>query len=98
MGCGCLIALVAALSPRLALLLVWWLTPFVSRAFDSFIVPLLGFFLLPLTTLLYSLAWSPVGGVQGFGWVLVVIGLLFDLGAYGAGGMGRQRSRRARYA
>jgi hypothetical protein len=99
MGCGCLLALVAALSPRLALLLVWWLTPLVSRAFDSFIVPLLGFLFLPLTTLFYSLAWSPVGGVNGIGWVLVVVGLLFDLGSYGAGGYGnRRRGRRARYA
>jgi hypothetical protein len=98
MGCGCLLGLIAALSPRLALVLVWVFTPLVTRAFDSWVVPLLGFFFLPLTTLFYSLAWSPVGGVRGFGWLLVILGLLWDLGSYATGGWGRRRQRSARYA
>jgi hypothetical protein len=34
-----------------------------SRAFDSWIVPLLGFFLLPWTTLAYAVMWSSSNGV-----------------------------------
>ena len=35
MGCGCLFALLAVLSPRLAFLLLWIFTPLVTRAFDE---------------------------------------------------------------
>ena len=88
---GCLLALLAALSPRLALALVWLLTNLVDRAFTGFLLPLLGLIFLPLTTLLYVLAYRPVVGVTGWGWVVVFLGLLFDLGSYGGGAFGRRR-------
>jgi hypothetical protein len=91
---GCLLALIAAFSPRLALFLIWIFTNLVSRAFDTFIVPLLGFLLLPFTTLMYVLVYQPVTGVTGFGWLLVIVGFLIDLGAYG--GVYGRRSRSAR--
>jgi hypothetical protein len=90
-GCGCLLALLSAISPRLALILVWLLTNLVDRAFTGFLVPLLGLIFLPLTTLLYVLAYRPAVGVTGWGWVLVLVGLLFDLGSYGGGAYGRRR-------
>ena len=51
---GCLVALLALLSPRLALAAIWLFSDLLSRAFDSWILPLLGFFLLPWTTLGYA--------------------------------------------
>ena len=39
---GCLFLLIAALSPRLALILTWIFTPWVDRATGAFIWPLLG--------------------------------------------------------
>jgi hypothetical protein len=88
---GCLLALLAAISPRLALALVWIFTNLVDRAFTGFLVPLLGLIFLPFTTLLYVLAYQPVVGVSGWGWFLVFVGLLFDLGSYGGGAFGRRR-------
>ncbi|HET6747711.1 MAG TPA: hypothetical protein VFL71_00495 [Actinomycetes bacterium] len=88
---GCLFALLAAISPRLALVLVWIFTNLVDRAFTGFLLPLLGLIFLPFTTLLYVLAYRPVVGVSGWGWVLVIVGLLFDLGSYGGGAFGRRR-------
>jgi CDP-diglyceride synthetase len=88
---GCLLALLAAISPRLALVLVWIFTNLVDRAFTGFLLPLLGLIFLPFTTLLYVLAYQPVVGVTGWGWVLVFLGLLFDLGSYGQGAFGRRR-------
>jgi hypothetical protein len=87
---GCLLALVAAISPRLALLLVWIFTNLVDRAFEGFLVPLLGLILLPFTTLIYVLAYQPRVGVTGWGWFFVFLGLLFDLGSYGGGALGRR--------
>jgi hypothetical protein len=89
MGCACLFALLAAGAPRLALILMWLFTPWVGRTFDSFIVPLLGFIFLPLTTVIYVLV-SP-GGLSGFDWLLLIVGVLIDLGSYGGGAYGRQR-------
>jgi hypothetical protein len=89
MGCACLFALLAAGAPRLALVLMWLFTPWVGRAFDSFIVPLLGFIFLPLTTVIYVLV-SP-GGLSGFDWLLLIVGVLIDLGSYGGGAYGRRR-------
>ena len=59
---GCLFVVLAALSPRLALALVWLFTNLVDRAFNGALVPVLGFVFLPLTTLFYVLAYNPVGG------------------------------------
>ena len=57
-------------------------TTLVTRAFDSFIVPLLGIIFLPFTTLMYVMVWNPVGGVTGWGWLWVILGVLLDLGSY----------------
>jgi hypothetical protein len=89
---GCLFALLAGFAPRIALLLVWIFTTLVDRAFSGFIVPLLGLIFLPYATLFYVLAWSPVGGVTGWGWFFVIVGVVFDIGHWSADAYtGRQR-------
>ncbi len=46
---------------------------------------LLGFLLLPWTTLMFIIAWSPVVGVNGFwDWLLVGIGVALDIATYAA--------------
>ncbi|HSJ57913.1 MAG TPA: hypothetical protein VLC95_12070 [Anaerolineae bacterium] len=88
MGCACLLALLAAGAPRLALVLMWLFTDLIGRAFDSFIVPLLGFIFLPLTTVIYVFV-GP-GGLSVFDWILLAIGVIVDLGSYGGGAYGRR--------
>jgi hypothetical protein len=89
---GCLFALLAGFFPRIALLLLWIFTTLVDRAFDGFILPLLGLILLPYATLFYVLAWSPVVGVTGWGWFFVVVGIVFDVSHWaGSAYTGRQR-------
>jgi hypothetical protein len=82
---GCLLALTAGFFPRFALVLVWIFGNDVDRAYDSWLVPLAGLIFLPLTTLVYALAWSPAGGVDGIGWFWVVFAFLLDLASYGGG-------------
>lgn len=88
----CLIALLAWLSPRFALFVMWVFTDRLNQAFDSFLIGLLGFVLVPYAAVLYVLANQPGKGVSGFGWVLVGVGLLLDLGSWG--GAGDQSKRR----
>jgi hypothetical protein len=88
---GCFVALLALLSPRLALFAIWVFSDLLSRAFDSWVVPLLGFFLLPWTTLAYAAFWGlSTNGVEGFEWFFVILAFLIDLGSWAQGGRARQ--------
>ncbi|MDP8968667.1 MAG: hypothetical protein M3N04_08705 [Actinomycetota bacterium] len=82
---GCLVLLLALISPRLALVALWLLSDILSRAFDGVLLPLLGFFLLPWTTLAYAGMWAlGTRGVTGFEIAFVVIAFLADLASYGS--------------
>ena len=91
---GCFAALLAIISPRLALFAVWLFSDVLSRAFDSWFVPLLGFFLLPWTTLAYAAFWDWGSGrhVHGFEWFLVILAFVVDLSSY-VGGSRAQAAR-----
>lgn len=96
MGCGCLIVLASALSPRLGLFLIWLFDrQRMSAAFDSFWIGLLGFLLLPWTALAWVVAYAPAGGVSGFGWFLVAFGFLVDIGTHLGGGRADRDRRRS---
>ena len=80
------------------LVLVWLFgNSYFLRAFHSRIWPLLGFFFLPLTTLVFAFAANSLsagGNVSALGWLLVALALLADLGLLGGGGHQWRRSRR----
>ena len=94
---GCLLALLAGVAPRLVLVLIWIFTSLVDRAFNGFVIPLLGLIIFPYATLFYVIAYSPVlGGLSGSGWVFVVLGFIFDIGHWVGGGVtGRRRYGKA---
>jgi hypothetical protein len=94
---GCLFALVAAISARFALFLVWIFTDRLAIAFRSGWEAVLGFIFLPYATLFYALVYAPGRGVDGFGWVIVALGILFDLASWTFGGRGRRRRARRRH-
>ena len=85
---GCIFLVTALAAPRLVFIFVFILTNFIQNAYNGLLIPILGFFFLPLTTLVYALA-KP-GGPGTVGWILIVLSLVFDLlqytGAYGARG------------
>ena len=90
---ACFGALLALISPRLALFFVFLFSDLLGDAFDSWAVPLLGFLLLPWATLAYAVMWSAgLNGVTGIEWFFVALGFLADLGSY-AGGRRSQPTR-----
>jgi hypothetical protein len=88
---GCVLVLFAFISPRLALFAIFLFSDLLSRAFDSWFVPFIGFFLLPWTTLAYAVMWSSSDRVHGFEWFIVILAFLVDIASYA----GRDRARRS---
>jgi hypothetical protein len=94
--CGCFVALVALVSPRFAIFLVWLFDRSrMSAAFDSFWIALLGFLFLPWTTLAWADVYAPVRGVTGFGWFVVGIAFVTDVMTYVGSHQARQQRRAA---
>jgi hypothetical protein len=91
----CLFTTLVLLGPRAAIV-IWWLMDPVrwQLAFNTFLLPFLGFLFFPITTLMYVIVFP--GGVDGFDilWLGIAFGLdLFSTfgGAYG----NRDRMRNA---
>ena len=91
---GCFVVLLAVLSPRLALFALWIFSDVLSRAFDSWFIPFLGFFLLPWTTLAYALLWWGDHRVYGIEWFFVALAFAIDLGSW-FGGRAQRLARSA---
>ena len=86
----CFFTALVLFGPRLAIL-VWWLldTARWNAAFNSFIWALLGFLFLPWTTIMYVLVFT--GGITGFDWIWLGLGLLADITSYTGGGYGNRQ-------
>jgi len=98
---GCLLALFAFISPRFVLALLYLFTSRLTIAFSSGWEGLIGFFVLPYTTLFYALVYQSGpgqsgSGVHGLGWFIVAVGVLLDLSSMDIGR--RARLRRSRPA
>lgn len=83
---GCLTGIVAGFS-RIMLLMAWIARPaMMNAAFSTFIIPCLGFLILPFTTLMYVLLWTPGVGIQGLDWLWLLLAAVMDLASIGAAG------------
>jgi hypothetical protein len=82
---GCLVFLVILAMPRFVMVMLWLFSDYLSRAFEGWLLPLAGFFLLPTTTLAYSVVENETLGMRGWGGLLLVIAVLIDLGSFGRG-------------
>jgi hypothetical protein len=87
-----LFVLFAAFAPRLLLIFLWIARPnLMGQAFETFLLPLLGFIFLPFTTLMWVLLWTGSNGsISGFDWVWLGIAVLLDLGHWAGGAANRR--------
>jgi hypothetical protein len=85
----CLLGCIALAFPRLALFLVWLFgSGYLTRAYEHWIWPLLGFIFLPLTTLTFAFSLNSLGqpgDMSPFGWVLTALAVAVDVGLLGRG-------------
>jgi len=88
----CFLVLLAALFPRVALVVLFLFTTYLQRAYSSLIVLVLGFIFLPLTTIVYAFIVNGNHPVDGVYLIALIVSALFDLGLIGHGEY-RRRNR-----
>ena|ERR1700722_9482926 len=88
----CLVLIVFLAFPRLALVLLFLFSNYLQRAYHGFLLLLLGFLFLPLTTLAYAWIENTRQPIAGINLVILIVAVVIDLGGLGSG----ERHRRTR--
>ena len=82
----CLLLIAILMFPRVVLALMWFFSTYLQRAFHgTFMLPLLGFIFLPLTTLVYAWELNNHMPTAGINLLWLLLALLVDLGGLGGG-------------
>ena len=85
----CMLTSLLFFGPRLAILIWWLISPvYVGAAFNSVLLSLLAWAFIPWTVLMYLFIYP--GGVVGFDWVILILGILADIASYSGGFYGNR--------
>ena len=89
---GCIFAVLALAVPRVLMLLVFLLTDWFARAFQTQVWPIMGFVFMPYTTLAYLAAMLNNHHALSGGWLaLFIVAIIVDVGHWGGGGVAYRR-------
>ena len=86
----CMLTVLVFFGPRLAIL-VWWLIQpirFDQALDDRWLLTILLWLFLPWTLLMYLFVFP--GGLVGFDWVILILGLIADIASYSGGFWGNR--------
>jgi hypothetical protein len=86
-----IILLMLLMGPRLVIFLTWLLSSYFDRAYASNFWPFIGFLFMPYTMLSYAIAVNNLGGLQGLGLAVFILGILLDMGVFGGGASRRRK-------
>jgi hypothetical protein len=67
------------------LFFLWLLTNYLQRAYHGLLIPLIGFFFLPLTTLAYAWMVNTHRPMEGVNLIILIVAVIVDLGGLGGG-------------
>jgi len=87
----CLLVVVVLLFPRIVLACLFFLSNYLERAYHGLLIPLIGFFFLPLTTLAYAWMVNTHQEIAGANLIIMVIAVVIDLGGLSGGEYHRRR-------
>ena len=87
----CLLVLLILIFPRVVLVVMFFTSTYLQRAYHNLLIPILGFIFLPLTTLVY--AWLVNSGlpIEGINLIYLIIAVIVDIGGLGGGESHRRR-------
>ena len=81
----CLLLLVVLAFPRVVLVVLYFMTTYLQRAYDNLIFLVLGFIFLPITTLVYAWLVNTHRPLDGVNLLILVVAVLIDAGGLGGG-------------
>jgi hypothetical protein len=87
--CPLLIAVLAF--PRIVLVCMFLFSNYLERAYHGIFLPILGFFLLPLTTITYAWLMNTHRPIEGANLVILIVAVLVDAGGIGGGAMRKKQ-------
>ena len=81
----CFLVLLAVILPRVTLAIIWLLTDWLGRAYETALWPILGFFFMPYTTLAYMAAMLKNNHQLSGWWIaLLIVAVVADAGSHRA--------------
>jgi hypothetical protein len=87
----CLLLLLVLAFPRFMLVLMFFFSNYLQRAYNGILIPLLGFIFLPLTTIVYAWMVNNNHVIDGINLLIIIVAVIIDLGGLGGGEWHRRR-------
>lgn len=87
----CLVVILVLAFPRIALVLLFFFSNYLDRAYHGLLLPLLGFIFLPLTTLVYAWEINSHLPLEGINLLILIVAVVIDVGGLGGGEYHRRR-------
>ena len=81
----CLLLILVLAFPRIVLVILFFFSNYLERAYHGFLLPLLGFLFVPLTTLAYAWMVNSHQPLEGVNLLILLIAVVVDLGGLGGG-------------
>ncbi len=81
----CILLLLVLAFPRVILVLMFFMSNYLTRAYHNLLIPVLGFIFLPLTTLVYAWEVNSHMALTGVNLLLLIIAAIIDVGGLGGG-------------
>jgi hypothetical protein len=87
----CLVVILVLAFPRIVLACLFLLSNYLERAYHGILIPLIGFFFLPLTTLAYAWMINTHQEIAGINLIILIVSVVIDLGGLSGGEYHRRR-------
>lgn len=87
----CLLVILVLAFPRVVLVLMALFSSYLDRAYHGLLIPLLGFFFLPLTTITYAWLVNSHRPLDGVNLLILIVAVIIDAGGIGGGEWHRRR-------
>jgi hypothetical protein len=87
----CLLVILVLAFPRIVLACLFFLSNYLERAYHGLLIPLIGFFFLPLTTLAYAWMMNTHQEIAGTNLIIMIVAVVIDLGGLSGGEYHRRR-------
>ncbi len=87
----CLVVILVLAFPRIVLAVMFLTSNYLQHAYGGLLIPVVGFFFLPLTTLAYAWMVNTHQVVQGINLLILLVAVIIDLGGLSGGEYHRRR-------